>query len=701
MICTIVLLGIGLAHASLPNVITNAINRAGRQAEVRVLNRLDIGSRIAANFNVNGNTVTSLTDSVSVNVLHGTIVQQVISPVKDAISTFETIDASAGSAQLRADFNLGSITLQLQCTGSVSQSQRVTFLVKSVVNSEPIFPSTCSAVGGTCSAASTPSTKGSITVSCTAINTADLSLTRTCATVPVRFYNERDASSCPLFVENIDKTVGDEKAFLTAQLVGLSKFETSQDVFDAKRTGNFRLSTTQFVTAVNKDRFVDVFVPKASAPVVQTFATGFINVANLAHRQDANAVLTNTFKVVVLSDTNDITVRKNVVHVATVAPASSMGFIEVPAGKPYFVQVFDSTVSDATLFGDTAVSAATVAATTPLTTLTLGNVGSFFAGGSLQAGELAIFRIVTNGASVGPTSPAAVPLNGNSLAQDQTRAIVWNNIETVSVKFAAPAADCCNYGFNTRTAALNNGGVASTLLSGPSDIASFDVFPGTASDKCSLLGSSTLIGQANALTFTRATGGSCSADGVILNGRSVQFQKANVIAGCTTPSAATITANKIVAQNTASPLPLLTAEPSESTNLQLRFTATFCDCASLAPACTVPTCEEQRTQLNQVAAISGQIAASTAAVTAAVTASQNSLAVVLADTNADVGNTNATLLAAINARTSSLASGITRIEGDVEDVLDDFDDFGDDLDDLADSIDDKFDSLQGAVEDLE
>jgi hypothetical protein len=698
MIATLVLLSIGLAHASLPNVITNAASRLGRQAEVRVLNRLDIGSRTAANFFVNGNSVTSLTDAVTVNILHGSVVQtQTITPAKDAISAFETIDAGA-VATLRADVNLGSVTLQLSC-GSVSQSQRVTFLVKSVVTNEPTFPSTCSAVGGTCSAASVPSSKGSITVTCTSINTADLSSGRSCATVPVRFYNERDSSSCPLFIENIDKTVGDEKSFLTAQQVGLSKFEAGQDVFDATRSGNFRLSTTQFVTAGDKNRFIDVFVPKASAPSVQTFATGFISVANLAHRQDGSATLTNTFKVVVLSDSNDITIRKNVIHVATVSPASSTGFIEVPAGKPYFVQVFDNTVSDATLFGTTTTSAATVSATIPLTTLTLTAVGPFFASNNLQAGEMAIFRIVTSGASVGPTSPAAVPLNGNGLSKDETRAIVWNNIETVSVKFAAPADDCCNYGFSTRTTALSNGGVASTLLNDPSDITSFDVFPGTASDKCSTLGSSTLIAQPNALTFTRATGGSCSADGVILTGRSVNFQKTIPIAGCTTPPSATISASKIVAQTSASPLPLGTAEPSESTNLQLRFTATFCDCAEPSAVCTALTCEEERTLQQQVAAVAGLISSSTSAVTAAVTASQNALGAVLADTNADVGNTNSTLLAAINTRTSSIptiVSDISAVRSDIRRLRNEVGDVEDAVDDIEDAVDD----VQDAVDDL-
>jgi len=441
----------------------------------------------------------------------------------------------------------------------------------------------------------------------------------------------------------------------------------------------------------------------ASVPEVQTFATGFISVANLAHRQDG-ATLTNTFKVVVLSDSSDITIRKNVVHVATVQPASSTGFIEVPAGKPYFVQVFDNTVSDTTLFGTTTTSAATVPATTALTTpLTLAAVGPFFASGNLQAGEMAIFRIVTNGASVGPTTPAAVPLNGNGLFKDETRAIVWNNIETVSVKFAAPAEDCCNYGFNTRTTALGNGGVASTLLNDASAITSFDVFPGTASDKCSTLGSSTLIAQSNTLTFTRATGGSCSADGVILTGRSVNFQKTVPIAGCTTPASATISASKIVAQTSPTPL---SSEPSESTNLQLRFTATFCDCAEPAPVCTSLTCEEERTLQQQVAAFATLISSSTSAVTAAVTASQNALGVVLADTNADVGNTNSTLLAAINSRTSSIPtiasdvsavrSDIRRLRNEVGDVEDAVDDVEDAVDDVQDAVDD----LQDAVDDL-
>jgi hypothetical protein len=539
--------------------------------------------------------------------------------------------------------------------------------------------------------------------------------------VPVRFYNV-PATACnvpELEVRQTGTGADQETTFLTGVTIPALPTTSVQlpRAREIKVNNDVSASTTLF-GAATKFRFVDAFLDVNGAlSSTTTFSTAFLNFVNLAHRVDPLNVNTakNQFTVVVSkSNTITSTTLKDVVHFQQNVPTATFlsQWIEVAADSAYTLFVFDQGVTAAQIFGD-------IGATTPVPVpATLPTILAQGTTATLNANDLRVFRIANGAATTDALVVNNVPFGTDTafntlVPQDNTRFIVWNNLVhnnvagfTAGQTLANPDSTCCNFvtdatetdnvfshppggdpDTNTLTPAFRNGD------------ATFKVFAAATGKNCFEIGSP--ITGATVSFSDEAAGNTCAVKGGFLFGRVVNVQS-TVCTFTATGSTCPATAGTLGAA-----IPVVVGlnggnnDASAASTVAVFANVPLCDCALPPTTCSLPTCEEQRTQLAQIGAISGQIAASTAAVTAAVTASQNSLAVVLADTNADVGNTNATLLAAINARTSSLASGITRIEGDVEDVLDDLSGVADDIDDLGDDVDDAFDDLQDAVEDLE
>jgi hypothetical protein len=90
--------------ATQPDTLTNSVSRQGRQAHVRVVNRLATAALSTTNFNVNGLTVTGMSDSVDIVVKHGATLQTgpgstINTTPGTSFTTITKIDASAGSSK--------------------------------------------------------------------------------------------------------------------------------------------------------------------------------------------------------------------------------------------------------------------------------------------------------------------------------------------------------------------------------------------------------------------------------------------------------------------------------------------------------------------------------------------------------------------------------------------------------------------------
>ena len=289
----------------------------------------------------------------------------------------------------------------------------------------------------------------------------------------------------------------------------------------------------------------------------------------------------------------------------------------------------------------------------------------------------------------------------SSAAAGATKAIIWNNIIDVSVKFAQPLDDCCNYAFTTRTTpfAFNVGVKSASITTSQS----YKVFPGTASDQCINLGAQL---TAPTVDFSVPGGAVCEVEGVILHGRNQAFTE-TVGTGCTTPTTTVANKNKIVALTTAVPAAL--SVPADTGDITLTFEATMCSCVIPAPPC-VPAldCEEQA----QVDLITAAIAASTTTISSAVSTSTTSIQTTVQAVNntfitniddnnagidialAAIASTNGTLhvqLGKVQAtqaeHTSSLSTLSRKVVREFNGLEDDIEDLADDLDEIASAVD--------------
>jgi hypothetical protein len=690
-ICVLLFVATAMAGLSQPTPDLSVQTRDGRQAEIRFINNI---KNPGANVNINGvsgNLFSTQGADVSVKLgANPTAVTTFSVPQETFQTTYQEIDTgNAGSASVSVTFATAT-PVTIQCPNA-QKNDRTTYILAQQSFTAP--SSTTSS--GTCSAGMAPCTTvtgtvpGSISFSCQVLYSDSLaSKGRSCSNVPVRFFNQKDG--CPVLFETAE--TGTTKTFLLRSVP--TTFAVQED-FDRKVS--LQINDVNLFAVPTTARFVDASISSSGTLTTSTYSTGFLNVVNLAYRENPAGTQDNTFNIVV-SQANTISGQlSKVVHFQqSLSPASFAGWIEVPVGD-YFVHVFDNGDSETAIFGDNSLSSPTAptAASLAVSAVAVG----------IAANDVKIVRI-TNSNSNAPLLANSLQVNAvvlnnnpNGLNQpDTTRHVIWNNVLGRSLKLANPDSDCCNYleDFDDGDATFANPGSnfdTNTIVPG-TITGSFKVFD--SSSVCTALGSPLVSDEVTLVDTTSS--GQCADQGIFVFGRPVSVTSqvcTSTSTGSTTCSAgvsSTVTSS-VIASTLGAP-----GDTNPTGSIDVSAIVNFCDCAVPTPDCDpVLSCEEIREQQAQIAQVSTLIAASTAAISSAVSASQTSLSAtlanvstVLADTNADVGNTNSTLLAAITARSNGLASDIasfrSRVDRKFGGLEDDVEDLADDIESVADAI---------------
>jgi hypothetical protein len=691
-ICVLLCVAKAMAGLSQPTPDLSVQLRDGRQAEIRFINNI---KNPGANVNINGvigNPFSTQGADVSVKLSANPTAVAAFSVPQDTFQTaYQEIDTgNAGSATVSVTFAT-TTPVTIPCPNA-QKNDRTTYILAQQSFTAP--SSTTSS--GTCSVGMAPCTTvtgtvpGSISFSCQILYVDSLATkSRSCSNVPVRFFNQKDG--CPVLFETAE--TGTTKTFLLRSVP--TTFAVQED-FDRKVS--LQINDVNLFAAPASARFVDATISPSGTLTTSSYSTGFLNIVNLAYRENPAGTQDNTFNIVV-SQANTISGQlSKVVHFQqSLSPASFAGWIEVPVGS-YFVHVFDNGDSETAIFGDNSLSSPTAPSAASLAVSAVAV--------AIAVNDVKIVRI-TNSNSNAPLlanslEVNAVVLNNNPEGlntPDTTRHVIWNNVLGRSLKLAKPDDDCCNYleDFDDFETIFQNPGSSfdtNTIVPG-TITGSFKVFD--QSSVCTSLGSP-LVSDEVTLADTTSSG-QCADQGIFVFGRPVSVTSQV----CTSTSMGSTTCSAGVSSTVTSTVIASTLGAPTDTNptgsIDVSATVNFCDCAVVTPACTALTCEEERTLQQQVASVASLISASTSAVTAAVTASQNALGAVLADTNADVGNTNSTLLAAINTRTSSIptiVSDISAVRSDIRRLRNEVGDVEDAVDDVEDAVDD----VQDAVDDL-
>jgi hypothetical protein len=655
LICVTVALLIA-AVASQPSDIAT-ISRAGRQAEIRFISQL---SNLGADFLIQNQPYGGV---VVANVKVGaTILDTTTVSANSEQRTYKIVDTGA-SGQATVELTVSGTGVSpfspvtVQCSTGIVQGERVTFVLTQTVTPLSLVTGGCQvttpsgAVSGTC-VTTTTNTKGSVNVLCNGI-AEKLSDARSCTQVPVRFYSK--TAACPVTIQL--SLTGKKTATQETTLLVPVPATFGTNVLQLDRSVALDIKGVPLFAAGTPARFISAFISEAGVLTVDPpLETAFLNVVNLAYRSTTPAGSSvaqrdNTFTIVITRGPS--LVAQAVVHFQqSVAAQTAMGWIEVPAGSPYTLHVFDDSVTSFDqVFGNTALS---ITAISPITGLT-GSTPS-----DLTANEMRIFRIQD-------TQVTNVPL-GPSTKIDSTKFVVWNHLP-VAVKLASPTADCCNFLDDTRSGNPNTlaqgGGV---ILPAPRDqtaLTAFNVF--SSSSTCQALGSP-VISTSIALTDVAAAS-ECAVQGLFIVGRqSVAFSTVS----CATSSVQGVVGSQTCSNPTTSSstrIVSLLGAPDDINEASAVVTIPairFCNCNVLEVPCSaegdkVLDCKQQK----QVDLL-----------TAAIASSGSSINV----------NTNNRATAVLNA--------VKGVANDIDDVADDIDDVADELEDVADDIEDVADDVE-------
>jgi hypothetical protein len=726
----VVVLFVAAASAAItqpsPSLLTQ---RGGRAAEVRLVNQL---TNPGANFNLLGQPFTGQGAKLETKIGSNAAVQATLSAAQGVTIGYTSIDTGNGGTASFTVVVETTTPVTLSCTASsISAGTRATVVLRETGRSAPSFPTstaTCpSGQSGTCTG-STPTSSGTVNVACE-VFVESLAASRDCKTVPVRFYNVPTDCNVPLLeVAKINPGATTEE---TTFLTGFTLPASPNSPLSLPRQREIKIKGSPLFAAQTKARFIDAFINPTTGALVGTptvLNTAFLNVANLAHRVDSvnpnNAVNQFVFVIVKgsVTELNNANL-KDVVHFQQqILPGFALtNWVEVEAvittGSQYSLLVYPQGTTDLSIFGNIgATTPVPVPSVTPLATATA----------TVQPNDVRVFRIAngpdttTVTANSVPFSTDSAPFNEPVLA-DNTRFFVWNNLVHNNISpfssgqsLAAPLGDCCNVLADGDTTASVN--FQHNIAGGPNTLSPvvrngnannvFKVFNDATGKACFDIGAPITLGTVT-LNDQTSSSSECAVQGGFLFGRVVNVQSTACVSTSTgTLSGSTVTCPSVTA--TGSPVPPTptivglnggASDTSATSTVSLFLNVPLCDCDVPAPSCPAVGCDEQRVQLAQVAAIASLISSSTSAVTAAVTASQNALGAVLADTNADVGNTNSTLLAAINTRTSSIptiSSDVTAIRSDIRRLRNEVGDVEDAVEDVEDAVDD----VQDAVDDL-
>lgn len=627
----VVLLALAAAALAVENVrpVISKINRNGRQAEIRVINRLTPdSSRFLFLGGVNTTqTFNSASIQASTFINSGPTTTVISSVGSLTASDFFEIDAGeGGSATVRLNMTQ---TNTEACVFSVNHGERVTIVVRQGGNA-PTFNTqsgSCSVGGGTCTQ-STLSQPGTVTVSCTRIADNADSNSLDCNDHPVRFYNFLTPSCTNTRLERLDVAVPTGTELFLTSLVPVGESSANNPVI-FNRAQRFALNNVN-LWPHGESRFTDVILTDGAADVKQ-FNTSFLNVVNVAFRINAaESRLNNSFTYVITQGSS--LVAKEVVHVqSSLGPQQSQGWIEVPGNQDYTLHLFEGQVTERDIFGDNSV--------TPIVAGTASSITSGSA--TVATNTMRIFRITT-GSQDGQSAPSvsSVPLNGNNIPFDNTKFIMWNQVFQRQLQFASPSDDCC--GILGERISFNGLPLSLTLNRNSDQIKTFDA--NSANLTCKTIGSP-FISSTFAFSQTVTASDSCEVQGVFFNGR---VAAKNVTASCGSGSGAGPCIQQVDSLNQINQFGL-----SEGFNL-ITLPVRLCACST--PVDT-PSCDV--CQATKFAEVLDSVASTRAAVLSA------------SATSTSLSNTIKSQVTVLQAQITSTQKSLKKIGKTVDDIEDD------------------------------
>jgi hypothetical protein len=260
--------------------ILSKTTRNGRQAEVRIINRLVAnGGRFLFLGGVNTTQTFTNTGLQAFSFIGSGAAVSVGSNVAgNSFSDFFKVDAGENGVAI---VRLNSTQVSLEaCQVTVNQGERVTIVVRQG-GTEPSFSSvsgTCSVGGASCTQ-TTQQSAGTVTISCTSIADDPADSNGDCSDHPVRFYNFLTPSCSNQRLERLDVVVpANTELFLTSTVPTGDNSASSPVLFN--RAQRFALNNIA-LWPHGESRFTDVVLTDSGFDIKQ-FNTSFINVVNVA-----------------------------------------------------------------------------------------------------------------------------------------------------------------------------------------------------------------------------------------------------------------------------------------------------------------------------------------------------------------------------------------------------------------------------------
>jgi len=633
------LASVALAQNTQPTIST--ITRNGRQGELRIINRAEAAST-AWFFSQNGNSSLLFTNAAvkavaSIGAAPSTTVGGTVAG--GSATDFVKVDTGAAGSLNVVIVSPLNDTLPI-CQFTVADGSRTTVVVRTTLTAgtPTTRTGTCTIAGGSPETSScsqvTVANDAKITFTCATI--ADtLATSRNCNDQPVRFYNFLTETCTNKRLKRTDVTVPTGTSlFLDAALpTGVNSANTAVQF---NRNQAFSVDTTPLALD-SQSRFTDIVLTGTSSVDKKTFATGFLNLVNVAFRLTGTAptqALNNTF-VVVIVEGNALNAVSTVHIDESLTPNEVAGWIEVRSGVKYTAFVFAAGTTELQIFGDNSLAVPTAATATSLTSFTLA--------AELATNEMRIFRVTSSTASVASSgnaepSVSSVPLNGNTVAAG-TKFVTWNQLFDQSIRLLTTDDSSCTL----QTGAVNHNSVF--LFTTTTSVGPFPVHSGAA--KCSAIGSP-LTGST--ISFTHSGGSVCKVQGSFVVGRAVTR---NVTQACIEPAT---TCN----QGVTGLSKITSGGDSEGFDLVVIPPVSLCSCAA-APA--EDECEDVCVA-DKFTDVLSSVEATRAAVISAGAASTSLQGTIVARLNSFQTN-----LFSIDKRVKKTDKTIRDIEDDVSDLL--------------------------------
>lgn len=588
-----------------------------------------------------------------------------------AYQDFDLTSLVAGgtaSSSANVEFRQGSSSGPVLCSGiTVSGNQRVTITLSSTLSPQVTQSGTCvnnvagQVNGGSC----TINQQELISFTCTP--SVDPSLdARTC-----------DSYNLDIFRDDTFNVCDDLKLERTAPaIVGLDATEkVFVDQSFAATTSTIALSRDRSYSlgsaAVANDVLsVEAFVSTAGVVSTVDYTSGYVNIANAAHR-----AFTNTAGVEVVDSSLFYVIRSagsavapaQVRQTGTVSINQATGFVQLPVGS-YSIDFFSGTDSISTIFEPTqATTRNGPAAATATVTVADGSFNVVVIKGSAQGNSAAALTFDV----LDVTAPSTI-------TEGDTDFTVYNYVSGFPVKLASATSSCCNLlngGNNIATGGSTS--VSSSSLTEDFDgQTSFTVYDSSAT--CGALGSSRGTVTFTGLSSFSDANGQCGRRIVLLTGRPYTSVASAVTAPAGVSVALTGCTTCQFTETRIGDLSFPDSAGSGNSVGTIVIDVPSCACTAVSVATCDSICDA-----DEFASLESQLSAGIAQITASVTSSTTSI----------TRSVNTVLTAS-----QGDSDTINNIEELIEDdVLDEIDDVLDEIDDAKDEAEDAAGEAKDAV----